>query len=152
MKIDLTNLENEIKDIARNIVNEAGQFASVAATRYVRNTYNTRVDTDSIKTTLATTSDLTFKIAVRGRSVSLVKKVVRVTNRGVSVLVKKSPKFIQGAFISSWQKNQTTRWLFLRRGSLRRALYTIGLVGMFKSRGTMNAINNSINKTLRKFK
>ena len=152
MKIDLTELEDEIKEIACDLVNKAGEAAALAATTHVTDTYNTRIDQKNIKTTLATKNNLVFKISVSGRPVSLIKKVVSVTRKGVSVRVKKSPKRIRGAFVAPWQRGQTKRWLFLRKGKLRKSLYTIGLVGMFKSRGTMNAINNSITKTIGKFK
>ncbi len=153
MIIDLTNLENEIRELARDILNKAGTAANEDAVAHIKSTYNTRINPTDIKTVSATKDNLVFKIEVRGRSVSLVRKVIRVTNRGVSVLVKRgSPKFIRSAFVAPWQKGQSRRWLFLRKGKLRRALYTIGLARMYGSRGTMRAIAASINKTLRKIK
>lgn len=152
MEIDLTELENEVKEIACNTLNKAGKAANEAAITHIGNTYSTRVNRENIKTTLATKDNLVFKIKVSGRPVSLIKKVTRVTRQGVSVLVKKSPKAIRSAFVAPWQKGQTKRWLFLRHGRLRKSLYTIGLVGMFKSQGTMNAIAASINKTIGKSK
>ena len=153
MKINLKDLENEVKEISREILNEVGAAAIEAATSYVTNTYNTKVDKNSIKTTLTTKNNLVFKIVVKGGPISLVKKVVRLSSQGATVLVKRgSPKFIRSAFVAPWQKGQSRRWLFLRRGRKRRSLYTIGLAAMYRSRGTMRAIAASINKTLRKFK
>lgn len=148
----MKELENEVKEFATDTLNQAGTAANEAAIKHVTDTYNTRIDQKNITTTLATKNNLVFKIKVKGGPVSLVKKVVSVTHKGVSVRVKKSPKRIKGAFVAPWQRGQTKRWLFLRHGRLRRSLYTIGLKNMYGSKGTMNAINNSITKTLGKSK
>lgn len=152
MRIEVDNIENEVNEISRDILNELGNVAHESAIEHIKNTYNTRVASGSFKIKRATKDDLTYKIDVSGRSVNLIKKVTSVTPRGASVMVKKGPsKFIRSAFIAPWQKGQSKKWLFVREGKLRRALYTIGIVGMYKSKACMKVLNNSINRTLRKF-
>ena len=44
MKINLTNLENEVKAISREILNEVGAAANEAAIEHITSTYNTRIN------------------------------------------------------------------------------------------------------------
>lgn len=148
MKFNFTYPEKEIKKISQLIRNETLESAEEAAIEHVEKTYNIKkLDKKSIKITQDSVNGLTIKIKQKDISVSLRKKVVKVTPRGVSVMVKRrSPKFIRSAFVAPWQKGSLKRFLFLKKNKLRRPLYTIGPAGMFKSRLTMKVIIDSVNK------
>ena len=139
-----TKIEDKINEAASKALNKAGDAANKAAEEHIQATYNTKIRSGAIKIRKATKENLTFKIEVKGGPVSLLKKVVSTTNTGVTVLVKKSPKFIRGAFVAPWQKKSKSRFVFLNTGKRRRrSLYTIGLKSMYKSRATITVLKKA---------
>lgn len=169
MKIDLSFLEVSINTMARDALNESGLKAHNDALKHIKKTYNTSVDSSKINIKPATIEKLTFSISIEKGSVSLVKKVVSSSSSGVFVMVKRgAPKFIRFSFAASWQKGSSKKWLFLKDTSkpkvarmsksgriylatARRALYTIGLRGMYKSRATLKILTDSFYKHIQSF-
>jgi hypothetical protein len=126
IRFDLSEYRNSFADYdvmtqraMTNALNVVGRRAVTAIKKWITENYNIKKASISrlVKVFSADRRDQipTFIARIRREGRGLMKYSAQQTATGVTFVVKKSSKSLRGAFISTWRRDDSQKWVFLRK-------------------------------------